>query len=145
MNTKRTGDISEAVAITALLKGGANVLIPFGDCNRYDLVAEFEDKFYRIQVKTGWIEKGNIRASVSNNTTEDGKTIRRSYKGQVDFFIIFCRETDKLYLLPIEACSDSDIKLRLEKPKNNQKVGIKMASDYEFNGSVTQLVRVPTR
>ena len=52
MNSKHVGDTSEAQVIAALLKMGKNVLLPFGDNQRYDVVIEEKGKFIRIQVKT---------------------------------------------------------------------------------------------
>jgi hypothetical protein len=47
MNSKIIGDVSEAAVIAALLKSGVNVLIPFGDRSRYDVVIEKDGKFER--------------------------------------------------------------------------------------------------
>src|SRR5216683_2126443 len=56
-NPKATGERSQAYIIAKLLDVGYNVLIPYGDNTRYDLVIEDADgKFWRVQCKTGWLE-----------------------------------------------------------------------------------------
>jgi hypothetical protein len=52
--TKRTGDLTEAQVMTALLGAGYNVLVPWGDNQRYDLVMEKAGRFHRVQCKTAY-------------------------------------------------------------------------------------------
>lgn len=57
-HTKSAGEYSEVVITERLLKAGYNVLTPYGDSLRYDLVIEDADgKFWRVQCKTAWLEK----------------------------------------------------------------------------------------
>src|SRR6266478_1431846 len=56
-NKKALGERSQAIIIFRLLEAGYNILTPYGDNTRYDLVIEDADeKFWRIQCKTGWVE-----------------------------------------------------------------------------------------
>lgn len=57
METKRLGNIGEAVAISSFVKHCIPVYIPFGDDEKVDLVADFNGKLNKIQVKTS--EKAN--------------------------------------------------------------------------------------
>ena len=52
VNTKRYGNIGEAMAISLFVKHGIPIAIPFGDNEKYDLIAEFNGKLNKIQVKT---------------------------------------------------------------------------------------------
>jgi PD-(D/E)XK endonuclease len=52
INRRQQGDLGEASAIEWLTRIGATVLIPFGHSPDYDLVAEFDSRLIRIQVKT---------------------------------------------------------------------------------------------
>jgi hypothetical protein len=48
MNSKAKGEISEGVILGHLIKSGRNMLIPFGNNKRYDLVEDKgEGKFAR--------------------------------------------------------------------------------------------------
>src|SRR2546426_824766 len=49
---RRQGDLGEAAAIAYLTEAGAKVLIPLFHSPDYDLVAEYEQRLLRVQVKT---------------------------------------------------------------------------------------------
>ena len=51
MHKKTKGAIGELAVAAKLLKEGWNVLFPFGENNRYDLVGEKDGKFLKVQVK----------------------------------------------------------------------------------------------
>ena len=52
INRRQQGDLGEASAIDWLTRVGAGVLIPFGHSPDYDLIADFEGRLLRVQVKT---------------------------------------------------------------------------------------------
>ena len=47
-HTKDKGSIGEAIILTEFLKRGVPVSLPFGDNERYDMIAEFNGKLNRI-------------------------------------------------------------------------------------------------
>ncbi|RTL07672.1 hypothetical protein EKK58_00525 [Candidatus Dependentiae bacterium] len=140
MNTKQTGDISEAAVAAEFLKAGLTVLTPWGDRHRYDLVVEEEGVFLRIQVKTGRVKNGAIIFGSVSISTQDGELVHRPYTGQIEYFAVYCRETDKVYIIPVGLCGAHGFALRLHPPKNKQVKGVHLAKDFEFNGRITQLV-----
>ena len=58
--TYNKGNISESVLLNAYLKAGFFVSIPFGSGAPYDLMVDTGKRALRIQVKTGWYQKGCI-------------------------------------------------------------------------------------
>jgi hypothetical protein len=52
------------------------------------------------------------------------------YKGQVDYIAGYCKELDKVYLMPIDNVGVNAISLRIDKPKNGLRY--KMAIDFEI-------------
>lgn len=61
----------------------------------------------------------------------------KGYKGDADFFGVFCPQNGKVYLVPVSEMPTSKGYLRVDKAKNNQKVTKKhkpvtMAADYEI-------------
>lgn len=52
MNSKRIGNIGEAQVLNKFVSLGIPVYIPFGDNEKADLIAEFNGKLNKIQVKT---------------------------------------------------------------------------------------------
>jgi hypothetical protein len=138
-NHKAIGEQSEAIIMAKLLEVGYSVLMPFGDNRRYDLVIEDADgQFWRVQCKTGWLENdGDYIEFATASTyyhTRAGRMDhgRRDYRGQIDYFAVYCPETRKVYLVPIDQVGNTSAMLRLEPTKNNQKKNVRWAKDYEL-------------
>lgn len=133
INSKTKGNISEAKVLTALLAKNIPVLIPFGDNQRYDLVADNNGIFMRIQCKTGRMneDKSVLDFPTSSSYAHRGGK-RKSYVGDIDAFAVYCEYTDKVYLIPIEKCGTAYMTLRLTAPKNGQVKNIQFAKDFEI-------------
>lgn len=57
------GELSEASIVLALLRHDLTVLRPYGDSQRYDLVVEQNERFFRVQCKTGRLSRGSDQVS----------------------------------------------------------------------------------
>jgi hypothetical protein len=55
-----------------------------------------------------------------------------SYRGQCDYFAVYCEEFDKIYLIPVDQVGTTGAVLRLTPRKNNQDKNILWAKDYEL-------------
>lgn len=76
---KSTGEYSEVVIAERLLRAGYNVLTPYGDSLRYDLVIEDADgRFWRMQCKTAWLEKRGSDEVVGTTTLSGGGMVNRA-------------------------------------------------------------------
>ena len=52
---------------------------------------------------------------------------------EIDAFAAYCAEVDQCWLLPIDRFPrKSAIQLRLEPTRNNQRLGVNWAQDFEF-------------
>jgi hypothetical protein len=131
LHPKAKGDITTAKVMAALLASGHIVLVPWGDNQRYDLVVEVEKQFHRIQCKTGRLLNGCIVFN-SSSTGNPNSPYRQNYKGQVELFGVYSVETDKCYLVPVDAVPPGEAKLRIMPTKNNQSKGITWASQFEI-------------
>ncbi len=137
---KQLGELAQAHVIAKFLEIGYNVLAPYGDSSRYDLVIEdTEGRFWRVQVKTAWVEGGNegyikfATTSLRSRSTNGRVTYSRaSYQGQVDYFAVYSHELRKVYLLPANEVSQTRMHLRLAPSKNNQQHRVHWAADYEI-------------
>ena len=135
-HTDKTGDISEAAIIMRLLQTGYVVLTPYGKNHRYDLMIEdAEGKVWRIQCKTGWMDEEQTTVSFatasSYNHTAKQKGWRH-YRGQIDFFAVYCEGLNKVYLVPVDIVGVTWAKLRLAPTKNKQEKNVQWAKDYEI-------------
>ena len=136
MNSKDKGNIGEALALAEFIKYGIAVSIPYGDNARYDLVADFNGKLNKIQVKycnQKISENNSITcpcASSTNHTTNKHYT---TYENDVDYFVFYLVEWNELLLVPIEKIgSKKSIIFRKDKPKNNQS-NCNLVKDYTFD------------
>ena len=131
-NTKQTGDETEAQIIAALIENEYSVAIPFGDNDRYDLVADTGTELFRIQCKTGWIEDEVIRFKTASKTTSGGTVTTTDYDGDIDAFAVRCRDTDDLYWVPLEDAGTKNTYLRLMEPEIDHP-NVKRAEAYRFD------------
>jgi hypothetical protein len=130
-DTKRKGDISEARVIGALVEAGYLVSIPFGENQRYDLIADDGKQLLRVQVKTGRLRDGVIIYSNCSSHAHRGGT-QRPYFGEVELLAVYCPDTRKVYLLPESQLVASQAHLRIHPTKNGMKKGIRWARHFEL-------------
>ena len=132
LNSKQIGNITEVESMLAFLKLGYNVLTPYGDCERYDFVADINGKFYKIQCKTSHLfgDSEGIEFSCRSSHRAEGKCINEHYSANdVDFFATTFN--GKCYLIPFSECGGSK-KLRFIPPKNGQAQRVSFAEKYEL-------------
>lgn len=134
-NHKAIGERSEAHIIARLSEAGYDVLRPFGDNLRYDLVIEDADgRFWRIQCKTGRSNGEYIQFAPASlyYHTHAGRTAHgsRNYRGQIDYFAVYCPENREVYLIPVDHAGVSQMNLRLVPTRNKQEKGVRWAEDY---------------
>lgn len=127
---KWKGETAEAIVIAELLKREIPVSIPFGENQRYDLIMDLSGKLYKVQVKSvRWLD-GKVEVRKKSKGRRKGKAYSKDYVGEIDFFLLYCYELDKVYMLEVNTKIDC---LRVNPPKNNQKKGIHWAKDYELD------------
>ena len=134
-NNKTKGQLSEAKALYEFQKYNIPVCIPWGDNERYYLIAEFNNKFNRIQVKTANEEENGAIVCwtrSSNNHTTNKKL--STYVGEIDYFVFVNQTYDLIAIVPIEEIGEAkSIRLRLTPPANKQIKGIRYFSDFSFD------------
>ena len=135
MNSKTKGQLSEARALYEFQKYHIPVCLPWGDNERYDMIAEFDGKFNRIQVKTSNEEEnGAICCWARSSTNHTTNKKLSSYEGEVDYFVFVNQTHDLIALVPIEDLEgQKSIRLRLTPPANGQTKGIRYFADYAFD------------
>jgi hypothetical protein len=129
------GAISQARVAAALVEAGKMVWFPTMQVARCDLLMEDHNGFFRVQCKTGHIIRGAIRFptySLRAAKKETGwRRIAFDYRGQIDYFGVYCPENGLVYLVPVAETSCRGCALRISPSKNNQKNGIRWARNYE--------------
>lgn len=124
MNSKDKGNIGESIALAEFVKRNITVSIPFGDNARYDLIADFNGKLNKIQVKycnQKISENNSISCPCSSSLNHTTNKIYTTYENEIDYFVFYLAEWDKILLVPIQDIgTKKSIVFRLDKPKNNQ-------------------------
>jgi hypothetical protein len=127
--TKQKGDLAEAFAVYELKRNGFNVLVPWGEDNRYDLVSEKDGIFKRIQVKYVSLKDGALQVSI--RSSNNFNIIHYAAK-DVDIIAACFLSQRKIYFIPLEGLKNRSLcKLRLSPTKNKQQKNIILASQFE--------------
>lgn len=140
MNSKQLGNVTEVQVMLGFLQLGYNVLTPYGDCERYDFVADVNGKFVKIQVKSSKVSDDGTKFSFNTASTHysDGKCVHHFYsKEDIDYFATVYN--NQVYLIPVEECSSRSQSLRLVPAKNGQTRGVKWAKDYRLEEVIKEL------
>ena len=136
MTPSQIGERAEAAVLTALIHLGKAVYVPFGASGRCDLIFEDETGLSRVQVKNA-VRRGEI---VFFRTSSNTKNEPKDYRGQIDFFGIYCHDTASAYLVPVDAVPLRAGTLRLTPPANNQRKLIRWAQDYQLPWAPPQMI-----
>ena len=141
MDTKRFGNIGEAVATAMFVKYGIPVYLPFGDNEKADLIAEFGRKLNKIQVKTSIkATSGKMIFDLTSCTNHRNNGNRHKYtSNEIDYFFCYNIERDKSFLIKVSENPMSEMTIRYELPKNKQTKNIHMEDDVLFENVIKEL------
>ena len=132
MNSKAIGNIGEAKVLCKFVELGIPVYIPFGDNEKADLIADFNGKLNKIQVKTSLkAEDGKMIFDLTSSTFHRKNGVNHIYTSdEIDYFACYNITRDKIFLIPVDEAPKTSINVRYEKPKNNQIKGIIFEEQY---------------
>ena len=144
LESGKKGKLTEFHCILDLTELGIRTLVPTDELSKYDVVADIDNKFIRIQCKTAsWAtdtSEPNVAfyISTSYQTINTKKCTRYLYsKSDIDYFYTYFNGQG--YLVPIEEASGSVFRWRYDYPKNGQKVNVHIASDYKIENILRDL------
>ena len=136
-NTQQKGTATELHCILDLTNLGIRCLKPVDESSKYDIVADLNDKFIRIQCKTAsWVtdaqkEKSAFAIYARCQTTNTKSTTHYKYsKDDIDYFYTWFEGQG--YLVSIKEATGVTFRWRYEYPATNQKQGIHIADDYKI-------------
>jgi hypothetical protein len=111
LGSRQVGAVGVSRVTGALLRCGYNVLLPYEDFSGYDLVAEKNNKFIKIQVKTAQtIEAGRTKYRFTTSIG-NGFNIPKRPITNVDYVVCWAMQDDIFWLLPIAKCKTLTTKL----------------------------------
>lgn len=132
MNSKRIGNIGEAKVLAKFVEMGIPIYIPFGDDEKADLIAEFDGKLNKIQVKTSIkLKNGCSIFDLTSSTAHRTNGKRRKYlNSEIDYFALYSLDRDKIYLMKVPDNPMSAITIRFEDTKSGMKSRVNYESDF---------------
>lgn len=132
MNTKNIGNIGEAKVLAKFVELGIPVYLPFGDNEKADLIAEFNGKLNKIQVKTSIkAENGKMIFDITSSTQHRKNGVKHIYtSNEINYFACYNINRKCILLFKVDEVPNTTITIRYEKPKNGQITGIRFEEDY---------------
>lgn len=139
-NTTQLGDIAELMTAAELARRGYVVSRPLTNGAPYDLLVDTADGIKRVQIKKASpIGIGVFRIALCSNKWHRGRT-RVSYFGKVDFLVAVDIERSIFYIFGGDDLNSDELRIRIEPTLNNQKSGVRLASDYLIDRMLPHLV-----
>ena len=138
---QKRGQATEAIVTAELIARDVSVLTPAYDNEPYDLVAEIEDTFYRLQIKTGYEGKrdGTVVFRTRSVRTKSGGYEREGYEGDIDYFAVLNVCEEEVYLVPIEDAGTATTTIRYEPAANNNRTNVNWHAEYRLDAILDRL------
>ena len=131
---KKKGDLAELKVAADLIDRGCRVSIPFGEDCDYDLIADFNGRLHRVQVKYTRSDGRIVQVRCRSHSLTNGKVrLTKRYTAQtVDWIATYDCTTERCYYLPSRelGAGRAMLTLRLQLARNGQRIGIRDAEDY---------------
>jgi hypothetical protein len=148
LTTDQKGAIAEMGIAWHATRLGVDVYKPVAEGGRCDLIFDFEERLWRIQCK--WASRYRdviIVRCYSAMRAREGLRRRLYTADEIDAFAAYCAELDRCFFLPFGSFpGKANVQLRLAPARNNQRLGVNWADDYDFaatlarhHGAVAQL------
>ena len=126
-------------------KFGVTVSIPYCDNAVYDMIAEFNGKLNKIQVKFcgGYVINGSVSCSCYSTKNPLTNPHKEGYNGEIDYFAFYILAFDCCILVPIDYIGDrKTIRVRMSESKNNQQWNTTVASDFYFDKTIKSYTNI---
>jgi hypothetical protein len=132
---KKKGDLAELKVATDLVARGCELSIPFGEDSSYDLIADYEGRLHRVQVKYAKSDGRVVKVKCFSHSLTAGKirSTKHYTTAMVDWIAAYDVTTDRCYYVPswtLGAEGRSQLWLRLVPALNGQSLRVRRAEDY---------------
>ncbi|MGN6558884.1 MAG: group I intron-associated PD-(D/E)XK endonuclease [Solirubrobacterales bacterium] len=132
---KQKGDLAELKVATDLIDRGCRISIPFGEDCDYDLIADYEGRLHRVQVKHTRSDGRIVLVRCRSHSLTNGKVrVTKHYTpATVDWIAVYDCTSERCFYCPsseLGAAGRATLTLRLQPARNGQRMGIRNAEDY---------------
>ena len=134
LTTDQKGAIAEAAITFAAVRLGIEVFKPVAEGGRFDLLFLLDGRFIRIQCKWASRYEDVVIARCYSARRNRHGLVRRPYTPEeIDAYAAYCAELDRCFYLPLARFGPkTEIRLRLTRARNNQRLGVTWADDFDF-------------
>lgn len=97
------GNLGLGKAIAYFTSHQIPIAIPLNDTQKYDLIADFDNKLQRISVKTSRYTENNgisYQVQLKNSGGSSGKSVIRNFNNDSCDYVFIYTENEKIYLIP---------------------------------------------
>ncbi len=132
---KKKGDLAELKVAADLVARGCELSIPFGEDSDYDLIADYEGRLHRVQVKYAKSDGRVVKVKCFSHSLTAGKirSTKHYTAAMVDWVVTYDATTDRCYYVPawiLGVDGRSQVWLRLTPTLNGQFLRIRPAENY---------------
>ena len=142
LTTDQKGAIAELAIAHVAAELGVGVFKPLTDGERYDLIFDFRPRLMRVQCKWALSTATLLIVRCYSCRRAARDCVKRSYTAdEIDAIAAYCAELDRCFFLPRRDFDGRlQVQLRLAPSRNNQRVGINWAEDFELEARLTALL-----
>jgi hypothetical protein len=138
LTTNQKGAIAETAIVKEATRLGIEVYRPVAEGGRFDLIFLIGDTLARVQCK--WAPRQGdviVIRCYSCRRAREGMRVRRYTAAEIDAYAAYCADNDRCYYLPMNRFGERRaVQLRLAPSRNNQRLRIHWAADYEFAATI---------
>jgi PD-(D/E)XK endonuclease len=130
-HTKDKGDLGVFKAQADLAAQGFMILLALTEHAPFDIAVYKDQRFRRVQVRYRACGRNGCLTVHLRSIWNDKRGTHRlpMNKEEVDVVCVYCPDNDRCYYFDPKKIQQS-ITLRLQPPRNGQRVGVRMAADY---------------
>ncbi|MEX0850697.1 MAG: group I intron-associated PD-(D/E)XK endonuclease [Gaiellaceae bacterium] len=142
LTTDQKGAVAELAIAHAAAVLGVGVFRPLTDGERYDLIFDLRPRLIRVQCKTA-VLKGSVLAVpfYSARRCRDGFVKKFYSASEIDAVAAYNVDLDRCFFIPFdETRRRAYLQLRLDPCRNNQRIGINWAEDFDFTARLGTLL-----
>ncbi len=142
LTTDQKGAVAELAIAHAAAELGVGVFKPLTDGERYDLIFDFRPQLMRVQCK--WASRLGDVVIVrcrSCRRTREGLLHRGYTADEIDAIAAYSGDLRRAYFLPLDVLAGrSTVQLRLTPSRNNQRLGVNWADDFDLDARLSTLL-----
>jgi hypothetical protein len=142
LTTDQKGAVAELAIAHEATKLGVGVYRPVAEGGRYDLILEIAQRLHRVQCKFAPLQGDVVVVRLySTRRAREGLRKRKYRAFEVDLIAVYCPELDRCFVLSADQFDDrTQVDLRVAHSKNNQRLGVNWAEDFDFGARLTALL-----